>query len=152
MTVDTVFRFRNIVGSEKYVYEIYVPNVFTRHSKVVFDIFTMDETGQLAFSFDESPSWFSELVEKTKEVFAEKNRIRAIFEKKREPYEVLSDVLSSEEGKEALTRFYYNGYIVTFDEGVYQDSKDALEEEGYLLKTKYDKDSKSYEIHIDEDN
>jgi len=143
---DTVFRFQD----GNFEYRIYIPTTFTKHSKLMYDCFFC-KGEQYSFHFGSVPEWFLELFSKAKDVFREKNRIRAIFHAKKTPYELLKEVLTSDEGIETLTRFYDNGYIVTSDSGVYEDAKNALEDEGYPVKTNFDANSRLYEIHVDED-
>lgn len=92
--------------------------------------------GSLPFPID-APPWFSSLLNQAREVYKEKNKIRALFQTTKSVEAILNETLFFGEGKKVLEHFQQNGKIVTIDEGVYEDIKEALLREGYEFDTNF---------------
>jgi hypothetical protein len=84
-----------------------------------------------------APPWFSSLLNQAREMYQEKNKIRALFQTRKDIETILIETLLFEEGKKVVEYFQQNGKIMTTDTGIYEDLKEALLREGYEFNTSF---------------
>jgi len=112
--------------------KLFIPKKYNGTTMISGDV----RQGILPFPM-EAPAWFSSLLDQAREVYKEKNKIRALFQTKKSVEAILSETLLFGEGKKVLEYFQQNGKIVTMNEGVYEDIKEALFCEGYEFDTSF---------------
>lgn len=111
---------------------LYIPKKYDGSLMVSGD----SRKGSLPFPID-APAWFSSLLNQAREAYKEKNKIRALFQTKKSVETILSETLLFCEGEKVLDYFQQNGKIMTMDEGVYEDIKEALLCQGYEFDTSF---------------